>query len=244
MKSLLFTFLLFIPGALNHLRAEDAFFLEEVGEQHFKDLIENSPFTRTLNLSDSLILTGVAHFEGKPVATVLDTATRKFFVLSETPNSDGWKMISFTAGDDVDLMMAEIVIGGGEVVRVRYDKESLKNEREHSIRTTRYRNTAASSKDRSGRVGGGAISQERAKLLSNIESTELPGGYNPGAGKTREEAHKLHQDYVDNRMSKMSGQQKSVVGQLWAEKQRADPKMSNRGASFVKIMEHVAENRK
>ncbi len=240
MRRLAFTWLFFLPSTLFQTEAADPFLPESVGDQHFRDLIENSPFTRSLNISDSLILTGVAHFEGKPLATVLDTATRESFVLSETPNSDGWKMVDFTVGEELDLMMAEIVIGGGEVVKVRYDKERLEDERQHSKRATRYRQSASSSKDRSGR--GGAISQERAKLLSNIESTDLPKGYNPGAGKSKEESHKLHQGYVDNRMSKMSSQQKGRVGQLWSEKMRADPKMSNRGASFVKIMEYVAEN--
>lgn len=240
MRGLVIAALIFLLADWCQAEEVDSTLPEEVGDQHFHDLLENSPFTRTLNLSDSLILTGVAHFDGKPVATVLDTETRQSFVISDTPNSDGWKMVSFTAGDDLDLMMAEIIIGGGEVVRVRYDKEILENERQHSKRATRYKMTAASSKGHSGR--GGAISQERAKLLSNIESTKLPKGYNPGAGKTGEESHKLHQSYVDNRMSKMSSQQKGRVGQLWAEKLRADPKMSNRGASFVKIMEHVVEN--
>ncbi len=242
MRGIAFTLAVFMLADWCQAEGGDSFLPEEVGDQHFQNLIENSPFTRTLNISDSLILTGVAHFEGKPVATVLDTATRQSFVISDTPNSDGWKMVNFTVGEELDLMMAEIVIGGGEVVKVRYDKERLENDRQHSKRATRYRQSASSSKDRSGR--GGAISQERAKLLSNIESTKLPKGYNPGAGKSKEESHKLHQGYVDNRMSKMSSQQKARVGQLWGEKTRADPKMSNRGASFVKIMEHVAENEK
>lgn len=240
MRGLAFTLAIMMLADLGQAEGMDSFLPEEVGDQHFQNLIENSPFTRTLNISDSLILTGVAHFEGKPVATVLDTATRQSFVISDTPNSDGWKMVSFTAGEDLDLMMAEIVIGGGEVVRVRYDKEGLENDRQHSKRASKYQQTASSSKDRSGR--NGAISPERAQLLSKIESTELPKGYNPGAGKNREESHRLHQGYVDKRMAGMSSQQRAKVGQLWSEKQRADPKMSNRGASFVKIMEHVAEN--
>ena len=32
-------------------------------------LLENSPVTRSLNLSDALVLTGIAYIDGKPVAT-------------------------------------------------------------------------------------------------------------------------------------------------------------------------------
>ncbi|MCP4783868.1 MAG: hypothetical protein GY903_21130 [Fuerstiella sp.] len=71
---------------------------------------------------------------------------------------------------------------------------------------------------------------------------ELPEGYNPGRGRSREESAKLHQNYVDRRMAGLTAQQKARIGQLWAEKKRNDPDMENAGASFVQIMEHVAEN--
>jgi hypothetical protein len=71
---------------------------------------------------------------------------------------------------------------------------------------------------------------------------ELPEGYNPGRGRSREESAKLHQSYVDRRMAGLTAQQKTRIGQLWAEKKQNDPDMENRGASFVQIMEHVAGN--
>ena len=40
----------------------------------------------------------------------------------------------------------------------------------------------------------------------------------------------------------LSNEQRAKLGQLWQEKQRIDPGMPNRGASFVKIMEYVVEN--
>jgi hypothetical protein len=41
-------------------------------------------------------------------------------------------------------------------------------------------------------------------------------------------------------MAGLSDAQRSGIGQLWEEKQRIDPDMPNRGASFVKILEYVA----
>ena len=79
-------------------------------------------------------------------------------------------------------------------------------------------------------------------MLERIDHNELPEGYNPGAGRNREQAHRLHQSYVDRRLAGMSERQRGRVGQLWKEKVAVDPMMKNRGASFVRIMEHVAEN--
>ena len=74
------------------------------------------------------------------------------------------------------------------------------------------------------------------ELLARIDATELPEAYNPGRGEN------AHQDYVDRRLEGLSGQQRARIGQLWFEKERLDPNMANRGASFVRIMEYVATN--
>jgi len=42
----------------------------------------------------------------------------------------------------------------------------------------------------------------------------------------------------------LSDAQKARISRLWADKRRIDPKMPNRGKSFVKIMEYVAKNEK
>ena len=70
-----------------------------------------------------------------------------------------------------------------------------------------------------------------AALLSRIDSNDLPKGYDPAK----------HQDYVDRRMAQLSEEQRGRIGQLWREKERIDADMPNRGFSFVKIMEYVAE---
>jgi len=73
-----------------------------------------------------------------------------------------------------------------------------------------------------------------AGLVSKIDRNDLPQGYAPAK----------HQEYVDRRMAELSGAQRAKVGQMWQEKQRIDPAMPNRGASFVKILEYVAANGK
>ncbi|MCH8047804.1 MAG: sulfatase-like hydrolase/transferase [Planctomycetes bacterium] len=72
-------------------------------------------------------------------------------------------------------------------------------------------------------------------LLARIDHNELPKAYRSG---------KQHQVYVDRRLAGLSPRQRARIGRLWAEKRKADPDMPNAGHSFVKIMEHVAENEK
>src|SRR6187549_1270458 len=55
-------------------------------------LLVNPPFTRALNLSESLTLTGVAYMDGKPVATIKDSRTNQHHLVSEKPNALGWRL--------------------------------------------------------------------------------------------------------------------------------------------------------
>ena len=77
------------------------------------------------------------------------------------------------------------------------------------------------------------LNSPNAEILAQIDRNELPEGYRAGEG---------HQDYVDRRMAGLSSRQRARIGQLWAERQRLEPDMPNRGMSFVKIMAYVSEN--
>ena len=72
------------------------------------------------------------------------------------------------------------------------------------------------------------------ELLARIDAQDLPEGYAPAK----------HQDYVDRRIAELTNEQRGRLHQLWQEKQRIDPNMPNRGASFVKIMTYVANGEK
>jgi hypothetical protein len=87
----------------------------------FAALIASPPFTRSLNRSDSLILTGVARIDKDVVATVFDTETQKAQVVSQTPNQEGWQLLG-VGGDPADALTwtAKIQIPGGEVISIRY----------------------------------------------------------------------------------------------------------------------------
>lgn len=64
---------------------------------------------------------------------------------------------------------------------------------------------------------------ELEKLLVRIDQNDLPEAYNI----------KKHQEYVDRRLAELSGAQKARIAQLWADKRRVHPQMSNKGKSFI-----------
>lgn len=103
--------------------SDDGAIPASLNDADFDALVTNPPFTRTLGISDSLILTGVAHFEKDVVATLLDTKTMESQVVSTRANQQGWQLVG-VGGDParIQTWSARIQIPGGEVVSIRYQK--------------------------------------------------------------------------------------------------------------------------
>lgn len=96
-------------------------------EEDFAALRASSPFLRSLDLSQSLILTGIARIEGDLYATLLDRETKETHVVSKSANPQGWRMVA-VAGNQQDLesVTAQIAMASGEVFAVRFDEQQLK----------------------------------------------------------------------------------------------------------------------
>lgn len=90
-------------------------------------MITNSPFNRSVNLSDSLILSGLAYIDGKPVATIINSETGRSYIVREEPNVQGWKLAE--ASPTTDLARAQVKVAiGGEIFTIRYNADALKPE--------------------------------------------------------------------------------------------------------------------
>ncbi|MAS94636.1 MAG: hypothetical protein CMO55_15670 [Verrucomicrobiales bacterium] len=155
------------------------FIPEEVGDSDFGALQEQSPFTRAINLSDSLILTGVALVDDERVATLLNKETKETFVVSSQLNSQGWKMVELKEDSDLEKVAAKVSVNGGEVVTVRYAEWQLK---------------PGESKPGAGSGGG------------DRESRERDGGRKRGFGpppEFREKMEKLSEDQRQKLFKKM-----------------------------------------
>lgn len=90
-------------------------------------LVTAPPFTRSLNLSDSLVLTGIAYIDGKPVVTIMNKEKKESYIVSEVPNAQGWKLAETSAATQLNKTQAKIMVGT-EIVTVHYSAEQLSPE--------------------------------------------------------------------------------------------------------------------
>ncbi|MCB1241516.1 MAG: hypothetical protein R3F31_04780 [Verrucomicrobiales bacterium] len=121
------------PGSGGELMGKPADLDDFPGAPHplnkdsFGALLSHSPFLRSLNLSDSLLLTGIARIGGEIYVTLLDRETKESYTVSGSANAQGWRLVGIT-GDEADLksVTAEIAIAGGGICSVRFDERQLK----------------------------------------------------------------------------------------------------------------------
>jgi hypothetical protein len=72
-----------------------------------------------VNMSDNLVLTGIAYINGKPVATIFNKETKESFIVSNEPNFQGWVLNEALPAPDITRSRAVVTIGG-EQVKVSY----------------------------------------------------------------------------------------------------------------------------
>jgi hypothetical protein len=95
-----------------------------VSAANYSDLLQRPPFRRVLTLSESLVLSGVATLPGGKVVTVWDRASARSFVVRDTPNPQGWKLIELSEGTDLRNVTATIA-AGDQKITLRFDPERL-----------------------------------------------------------------------------------------------------------------------
>lgn len=111
-------------GCVIPLQAEESFsFGPSVTDSTFAPLKDNSPFLRTLELSKSLVLTGLARTDDGLFATILDVETRQSQVISKDANWQGWRILELKGNEkDLETITARIQVAGGEIASIRYEK--------------------------------------------------------------------------------------------------------------------------
>lgn len=127
MKYATIVLLLALCGSVTSWSAEKESFVPRlVDSRDFGALMSLSPFSRSINLSDSLILTGIAKVDQDQMATLLNKETKETFIVSNQLNAQGWKMVELMKDEDLEKVSAKVSIDGGEVVTVRYAEWFLK----------------------------------------------------------------------------------------------------------------------
>jgi len=105
-----------------------------------------SPFTRTLNLSEQLLLTGVAEFDGVRMVTLVNGEDGTMHVVGPVANSAGWRLVELSGDGELERLQATVDLGGGRMVKTRFDGAG-----------------AGAATGRAGAAGGGrAVPGERA----------------------------------------------------------------------------------
>jgi hypothetical protein len=94
-----------------------------LADDDFAALRSGSPFLRSLDLSQSLVLTGIATINGELVATLREREGKATHVVTGEANPKGWRMVG-VEGDRAEPlgMAARISMEGGEVFSVRFDE--------------------------------------------------------------------------------------------------------------------------
>lgn len=90
----------------------------------YVDLLERPPFRRVVTLSESLVLSGVATLPAGKVVTVWDRASGRSFIVSASPNPQGWKLLDVTENSDLRSVAATIA-AGDQKITLRFDPERL-----------------------------------------------------------------------------------------------------------------------
>ena len=114
-----------VPVGDAGVKAESFGLPGRVTEDLFAALRQHSPFLRTLDLSKSLIITGVARINDELVATLFDLETRKASVVSRNAVSpEGWQLVEVNGNmSDIETLSAKIrMSGGSETFSIRYEK--------------------------------------------------------------------------------------------------------------------------
>lgn len=99
-----------------------------VTTKNFTALKSESPFLRSVGLSKSLVMTGIATIEDDLYATLIDLETKESFLVSEEANDGGLQLVAMDGDeDDLETLTAQIKIEGNQVVAIRYEQLSAKD---------------------------------------------------------------------------------------------------------------------
>jgi hypothetical protein len=89
-----------------------------------QEILANSPFTRSLDLSHTLQLTGIAYVEGHPVATFFNRETKGSFVLSDEPDQAGWRLLEALPSTELTRTVVKIQ-AMNELVTISFGDEQI-----------------------------------------------------------------------------------------------------------------------
>jgi hypothetical protein len=95
---------------------------QPLGGDTFDALKKNSPFTRSIDWSKALELTGIAYLNGQPVIMVVNTETEKRHLIDTTPNEMGSRLAAVNPDSLLEQAEVELIVGD-ETIALGYRED-------------------------------------------------------------------------------------------------------------------------
>ncbi len=193
---------LVFPGAAQEMP-------QPVTDADFAALSELSPFSRPIDLSEKLALTGFARIGEESLITLRDSDSKKSHLVSADTNDEGWKLVEMSSDGDYssENTFANIAVPGGEIVELRFDPERL---------------DAGHMRKRAGGKNGGPLHDNRPPPTK--EEREKWGKY------IKERMSKLS-DSQRKEIGRIMGEKMKQMGEKMSDRQK--------GEMFERIVNHV-----
>ncbi len=213
-----------------------------VTEKNFEALTESSPFLRTVNVSASVILTGLARIEDQTVASLVDLETNTSYLVSEgETSSDGWQLME-VKGDPADFesITARIKVGSGEVVSIRYEKSPPPGKG--------TRNVMVSSRIGNGTRGGGTGPHggPDPRVLTPDQLADARNGARNIRGGFQADGYGDNEkvpDYVVSKLSRLSVEQRESVNVKMFEYRNRGLGMKERQGIYNNLLDRALQQR-
>ncbi|HYF34289.1 MAG TPA: hypothetical protein VD994_03275, partial [Prosthecobacter sp.] len=167
-----------------------------------------------VDLEQSLQLTGMAYIDGRPVATVLNKATKERIVVTEEPNALGWRLTDAVAGADLANTEVHIMVGS-EVIAMHYGGAQLNPGTDGKGAATSRLAGAASSKSSS--------SKFKASSFLGADDKQLYSSLSPSA---RDKFRDTVKAYVEKRPDATPQQSSEYARKVFAKIQASDSSSS------------------
>lgn len=96
-----------------------------VEPSHFEHVITHSPFVRTLNLSETFALRGIAEINGEQVATLYNRETKKSVLVTASQINPERMQLKSVAEAEGLLDVSAIIAVAGEEVELKFEPERV-----------------------------------------------------------------------------------------------------------------------
>ncbi|HCN79155.1 MAG TPA: hypothetical protein DIT13_18480 [Verrucomicrobiales bacterium] len=207
-------------------REDDGALPQPFNGEGFESLMTHPPFTRSLGVADSLILTGIARVEEDVFATLLDTETMKSHVVSKTANNLGWQLVG-VGGNPAEshTWTAKIQIGGGQVVSVRYQKPPAKTARSSSS-------------------GGGGSGGNSPPLSSSQADEARRAAYNYREGFSSDGYPNAPPPQIVEKLSRISVSQREEINRQMLGLRNRGMSMDERRRIYESMVDRASQSRR